>query len=127
MYDASGDLTLTPRFSLEDGMLLIFTPFCQILLGVEGSLKPQFSVNTRAEKASDLENKECSSSSVCFATHKALVRGCAQQRPEAIKLLLGFLGTELPALRTDSWVLAALLDNGGIQELPKLRVSEVKQ
>lgn len=67
-----------------------------------------------------------SSPPVSSATHKALSE-CAQQRPEAIKLLLGFLGTALPALSTDSQVLAAGLDNGGIQELPRWRVSEVKQ
>lgn len=130
MYDASRDLTVTPQFSLEDGMLLIFTPFCQILLGGGGLYKASvLSKHTGWEGIWFGEQGVLwhSSSSVCFATHKALVRGCAEQRPEAIKLLLGFLGTEFPALRRDSWVLAALLDNGGIQELPKLRVSEVKQ
>lgn len=39
MYDASRDLTVTPQFSLEDGMLLIFTPLCQILLGGGGLYK----------------------------------------------------------------------------------------
>lgn len=37
---ASGGFMLTPQLSLEDGMLLIFTPLCQILLGIEGSIKP---------------------------------------------------------------------------------------
>lgn len=57
---------------------------------------------------------------------KPLSQG-TQQRPEAIKLLLGFLGTEHQAGRIDSWFLAARLDNEGIQEPPRLRVSEGKQ
>lgn len=62
---------------------------------------------------------------MCFTTHRALSE-YAQQRPEAIKLSLGFLGTG-EALRTDSRVLAADLDNGAVQELPRLKDSAVKQ
>lgn len=86
---------LTPQLLLEDLMLLIFTPLCQILLGV------RFSVNTQAEKAPDLGNKErCDSRfHLCaLPLTKPLSEG-AQWRPEAIKLLLGFRGTAPPALR----------------------------
>lgn len=104
-----------------------FHPCVKFLWGWS-PIEPPSSVDTQAVKAPDWENKEpMPALSICvLCNSQSLVRG-AQQRPEAIKLFLGFLGTELPALRTDSPVLAARLDNGGIRELPRLKVSEIKQ